>query len=77
MERSTWTDARLDDRFDQIDKRFDRVDRELVDLRTETRTGFSELRGEMADLRSTVFRTNVSLWIAMVGLIAAVLARGA
>ena len=33
------------------------------------RTGF-------ADLRQSMFRMNLTLWVAMVGLIAAVLARG-
>ena len=70
MERSVWTDSRLDDRFDQIDKRFDRVDQGLAELRTEMRTGFAELRqGQL--------RMNISLWVGFLGLVATILARGA
>jgi hypothetical protein len=87
MERSTWTDERLDDRFDQIDRRFDRVDAEIRDLRLETRAGFAELRGEMETLgsglrgeiealRSTMLRLYGGSLVAMFGLIVAILARG-
>jgi hypothetical protein len=87
MERSAWTNERLDDRFDQIDRRFDRVDAEIRELRAEMRTGFSEIRLEVAELRSTVSAEIESLrstmlrlyggtLIAMFGLIAAILARG-
>ena len=68
-QRSAWTDARLDDRFDQIDRRFDRVDTELAELRGEVRIGFAELR-------QTVFRMNISLVVAIIGLMATVIARG-
>jgi hypothetical protein len=70
MERSVWTDARIDDRFDQIDRRFDRIEHELVMLRTEMQAGFAEVR-------QAIFRTNLTLIAAMVGLLAAILARGA
>jgi hypothetical protein len=33
MERTVWTDERLDDRFDSIDRRFDRIDTDLRELR--------------------------------------------
>jgi hypothetical protein len=45
MERTVWSDERLDDRFSGIDRRFDRVDSELQELRTEIR-----------DLRSLMFQ---------------------
>jgi DNA anti-recombination protein RmuC len=37
MKRMTWTDERLEERFDSIDRRFDKVDRrfEQVDRRFE------------------------------------------
>jgi hypothetical protein len=47
VERSAWTDARLDDRFDQIDRRFDQVDRRFDRLENEMRDGFSSVRSEM------------------------------
>jgi hypothetical protein len=81
MERSAWTDARLDDRFDHVDS-------ELANLRTEMREGFAEVRGEMGGMRSelggqiealriTLFRGHIAMMVALVGVIAAILARGA
>ena len=77
MDRSTWTDERLDDRFDQIERRFDQVDGRLDRIEIELRSGFAEVRHEIAELRSTVFRRYGGTLIAMFGLIAAILARGA
>ena len=65
MERSTWTDARLDDRFDHID-------RELSGLRQDIRG----LRGEIADLRSLMLRLHATTLIAFLGVFAAILVRG-
>ena len=98
MERSTWTDNRLDDRFDH-------VDRELSLLRSEMREGFSGVRGEINgvrgeitgvrgeingvrgeitgvrgeinDLRLVIIRGNWTVMAGLIGLIAAILARGA
>jgi hypothetical protein len=69
MERSTWTDERLDDRFNQIDRRFDQLDARLDRLEVEMRDGFAELR-------TLVFRSNVAMMIGFLGVIAAVLTRG-
>jgi hypothetical protein len=33
MERTMWTDERLNERFDGLDKTLDRIDRDLRDLR--------------------------------------------
>ena len=77
MERSTWTDDRLDDRFDH-------VDRELSLLRSEMREGFSGVRGEIKgvrgeinDLRLVIIRGNWTVMAGLIGVIAAILARGA
>lgn len=70
MERSTWTDDRLDDRFDH-------VDRELSLLRSEMRQGFSGVRGEINDLRLVIIRGNWTVMAGLIGVIAAILARGA
>jgi hypothetical protein len=50
----SWTDERLeerfdriDERFDAIDRRFDRVDADFRELRGEMHAGSRELRGEM------------------------------
>ena len=69
MERSTWTDDRLDDRFDH-------VDRELSLLRSEMREGFSGVRGEINDLRLVIIRGNWTVMAGLIGVIAAILARG-
>jgi hypothetical protein len=45
MERTVWSDERLDDRFDSIDRRFDHVDTDLREVRTELR-----------DLRTLMFQ---------------------
>jgi hypothetical protein len=70
VERSTWTDNRLDDRFDH-------VDRELSLLRSEMREGFSGVRGEINDLRLVIIRGNWTVMAGLIGVIAAILARGA
>jgi hypothetical protein len=77
VERSTWTDDRLDDRFDH-------VDRELSLLRSEMREGFSGVRGEIKgvrgeinDLRLVIIRGNWTVMAGLIGVIAAILARGA
>jgi hypothetical protein len=70
MERGAWSDERLDDRFDHID-------RELVLLRTELREGFSGIRAELNELRTIMIRFNGGMIIGLVGVIAAILARGA
>jgi DNA anti-recombination protein RmuC len=64
MERMTWTDERLEERFNGIDRRFDKVDRrfdsvdrrfeqvdrqfELVDRR------FDRVEGEIVELRQGI-----------------------
>ncbi|MGZ5335700.1 MAG: hypothetical protein ACXWZ6_09665 [Solirubrobacterales bacterium] len=65
MERSAWTDERLDDRFDHVEQRFDQVDRQL-----------GELRMELRDLRITLIRVGGGMMAGLVGVIAAVLVRG-
>ncbi|MDX6633355.1 MAG: hypothetical protein QOG09_1864 [Solirubrobacterales bacterium] len=59
MERTTWTDERLDDfrgdvggRFDQVDARFDRVDTRFDRVEADIRDTRIELRGEIAGLRT-------------------------
>jgi hypothetical protein len=70
MERGSWTDARLDDRFDQIDRRFDQLDRRF--------DRFEEQIGrEFIELRSTIVRFNSAMIVGLLGVIAAILARGA
>ncbi len=77
VERVAWTDERLDD-----------LSRRIRDLRLQMRGGFdeshrridargSELRGEIEALRITILRTGGGIMVGLVGVIAAVLVRGA
>jgi septation ring formation regulator EzrA len=75
MERTAWTDQRLDERFDRVDQRFDQVDKrfdrvehdirdvrgEVADLRIEMRDGFVEVRHEIDGLRSLMLRMNAAI----------------
>jgi hypothetical protein len=76
VERGAWSDERLDDRFDHIDRRFDQIDRRFdhVDRRfdrLEQRLDFG-----LSDLRSIMIRFNGALIVGLLGVIAAILARG-
>ena len=66
MERVKWTDERLGERFGSIDRTLDRIDRDIRDLRTEMRTGFAELRGEINGLRLLMYRMFGGLCVALV-----------
>jgi 3-dehydroquinate synthetase len=80
MERSVWTDERLGDRFDEIGRRFDRVDRDAAEFRGEMREGFAQVRGEINDLRTelrtVMYRVGGGVMVGLIGVIAAILARG-
>jgi hypothetical protein len=62
VERSAWTDARLDDMSRRMDAGFARVD---ADIR--------ELRAEIGGLRLTLLRVGGGIMIGLVGVIAAIL----
>jgi hypothetical protein len=60
MERTMWSDQRLDDRFNGLDARLDRVDADIRDLRTD-----------IGDLRQLIFM----LWgPTMLGIFATIVA---
>jgi hypothetical protein len=82
MERTAWTDQRLDDLSKRMGAGFARVDAELRELRGE----IGGLRGEIGGLRSelggridalqtTLLRVGGGVIIGLVGVIAAVLVR--
>ncbi len=62
MERTMWTDERLDDRFNGLDGRLDRID---IDLR--------ELRSDLKELRTLMVQLWGSTIIGCLGIIASVL----
>ena len=70
MERAAWTDERLDDLANRVDAGFDRVDRDIRELRVEMKEG-------LAEVRTTIYRTNVAMFAGLLGVIATILARGA
>jgi DNA anti-recombination protein RmuC len=76
MERMAWTDERLEERFkgidrrfDEVDQRFDRLDSEVLELRREMHTGF-------ASLQSLLNRAGAGIIVSLMGVIAAILAKG-
>ena len=87
MERTAWTDERLDDLARRVDAGFDRMDGDIRQLRGKVRGVGDELRGEMRDLRAdlrgqidavriTMTRVGGGMMVGLVGVIAAVLAGG-
>lgn len=78
--RSTWTDARLDDRFDHIDTELTQLRNEMRegfgDVRTEMREGFSDVRAEINELRGIMIRFNGAMVVGLLGVLAAVVLRG-
>jgi hypothetical protein len=62
VERTMWTDERLDDLSQRMDAGFDRVDRDIRELRTDLR-----------DMRTLMFQLWGSTIIGLVGTIATVL----
>lgn len=65
-----WTDERLDDLSRRMDAGFARVDADIRELR-------GELRAEIGGLRQTLLRVGGGIMVGLVGVIAAVIARGA
>lgn len=67
MPRQSWTDDRLDDRFDhleaEMDRRFKRVEGDVKGLREEIKAGDAALRAEMkegnAELRAELVTLSV------------------
>jgi hypothetical protein len=62
MERTMWSDERLDDRFDSLDRTLERVDLDLRELRTEVR-----------DIRQLMFMLWGPTMLGIFGMIATVI----
>jgi hypothetical protein len=84
VERASWTDERLDDLsgrvsggFEQVDRRFEQVDRRFDETNRRIDALGSDLRQEMESLRMTTLRVGGGMMVGLLGVIAAVLARGA
>ncbi len=80
MERTAWSDERLDDLSTRMDAGFARVDADIRELRRAVLDQGVELRGEIAALRVTMIRVGGAMVGAMLagflGVVAAVLAGG-
>ncbi len=87
MERAAWTDERLDDLAEAIRSGFGRLDQANRDLRSDMNDGMGSLRGEIhllraemqqefASLRAVMFTFGGGIIVALIGVIAAILARG-
>ena len=87
MERSRWTDERLDDlaggignRFDQVDKRFDQVDNRFaqVDKRFDrVDREFDRVHEDIRELRQWIFRLTIGMSVGFISVLSAILVRGA
>ena len=86
MERSTWTDERLDDMVARTDSQFELLRTEMAEMRSEMRSEFaetrreltqtrSEMHGEFSDVRREMFHGVIALFSAQVVLLAAILAQ--
>jgi hypothetical protein len=69
MERTMWTDGRLDERFNGIDKRFDGLDQRLDRVDCDLR----DLRVEVRDLRQLIFMLWGPTMLGIFGTIATVI----
>jgi hypothetical protein len=66
MERSRWTDERLDDFAGAIGNRFDRVDRE-----------FDRIHQDIRELRQWIFRLTIGMSLGFISVLSAILVYGA
>lgn len=72
-----WTDERPEERFDGVDRRFDSFDQRFDRLEAEVRELRREMRAELGALRMTLNRVGGGVMVGLLGVIAAVLAKGA
>ncbi len=56
MERTAWTDERLDDRAQHVDHDIRELRGDIRELRSEMNAGFAGVRGEIDALRSLMLR---------------------
>ena len=80
MERTGWTDERLDDLAESTRSGFARLDQDVRDVRVELGSLRNELKGEIQDLRQTMVRVGAGLIGSMIfgflSVFAAILVRG-
>ena len=77
MERASWTDERLDDLAQRMDTGFAELRADLRTFRSEARSEFADVRGGIDALQQTILRVGGGMMVGLIGVIAAVLVRGA
>ena len=77
MERTAWTNERLDDLAESVRSGFARVDHDVRDLRGEISDLRDEIHQGFAELRASIQRTHLTLIFGLIGVVATILARGA
>jgi argininosuccinate lyase len=77
MERTTWTNERLDDLAQSVRAGFARNDAEHREMRIEIRDGFAQVRAEIDSLRQTMIRIGGGMLIGFITVLGAIIARGA
>jgi hypothetical protein len=65
--RDKWTDERLDDMNARMGESFTRVDTELRTLRSDMRSEFASVRGEMSDRFETTQRLIIQVGAGLFG----------
>lgn len=76
MARGRWTDERLDDLSRRVESGFDRVDQDLRGMRAEMIQGFARTDARFDALHGLILRVGGGMIVAMLGMIAALVARG-
>lgn len=90
MQRSVWTDERLDDlarrmdagfdridrRFEQVDRRFEQVDQRFEHVDRDIRDLRLEMHAEIGGLRTAMIRVGGGIMVGLAGVIAAIGANG-
>ncbi len=72
----SWTDERLEERFDAIDRRFDEVDRrfdrvesEIRDLRLDIKAGFARVDERFEAMHRLMVQGGIVIIAALLGLV--------
>jgi ribosomal protein L29 len=77
MERSAWTDERLDGSFSELRRELADMRTEMrgefADVRSEMRSGFAEVRAEVRDVRSELATMKLFMLGGLVTILAAII----
>ena len=70
MERTAWTDERLDDLAARGESQFELLLAEIRALRAEMHEGFRDMRAETTRIRRDMFHAAIALFAALVAMYA-------